>query len=75
MKGKQAILRYLETHLTFTMRYDDQLHHEERYRSGAVPQDCPGEQGLANGDLSPGDAERAGRHSTQLHQRNISGVP
>jgi hypothetical protein len=40
MKGKQAILRYLETHRTFTakdghrVRHDHQLHHEERYRSG-----------------------------------------
>lgn len=30
---------------------------------------------MANGDLSPVDAGRAGRHRAQLHQRNISGVP
>ena len=30
---------------------------------------------MANGDLSPGDAGRAGRDRAQLHQRNISGVP
>ena len=42
MKGKQAILRYLETHRTFTAKgcvrrvwYDHQLHHEECYRPGA----------------------------------------
>lgn len=57
------------------MRHDHQLHHEERYRSGAGPEDCAREQGLANGDLSPGYAGRAGWYGAQLHQRNISGVP
>jgi hypothetical protein len=66
MKGKQAILRYLETHRTFTAK---DVATEcgmtincitKNARSGAGPQDCPGEQGLANGDLSPGDAGRAG---------------
>lgn len=55
--------------------HDHQLHHEERYRSGAGPEDCAREQGLANGDLSPGDTGRAGRYRVELHQRNISGVP
>lgn len=54
--------------------HDHQLHHEERHRPGAGPQDCPCEQGLANGDLSPGDTGRAGWYRAQLYQRNISGV-
>ena len=57
------------------MWHDHPLHHEERYLAGAGPQDCTREQGLANGDLSAGDAERAGWYRAQLHKRNISGVP
>jgi hypothetical protein len=60
MKGKQAILRYLETHRTFTAKdvatecgmtincITKNALDLERAR-----QDCPREQGLANGDLSP----------------------
>lgn len=47
MKGKQAILLYLETHRTFTAKdvsaecgITHQLHHEERYRPGAGQEDC-----------------------------------
>ncbi len=57
------------------VRHDHQLHHQERYRSGAGQEDCAREQGLANGDLPPGDAGRARWYRAQLHQRNISGVP
>ena len=79
MKGNSALSRNApDLHREgcgHRVRHDHQLHHEERYRPGAGPQDCPGEQGLANGDLSPGDAGRASWYSAQLHQRNISGVP
>jgi len=57
------------------VRYDHQLHHEERYRSGKVSKNYPGEQGLANGDLSPGYTGRAGWYRAQLYQWDISGVP
>jgi hypothetical protein len=63
---KQAILR--ETHRTFTAK---DVATEcgmtincitERYRSGG-PARLSGEHGLANGDLSPGDAGRAGQRA------------
>lgn len=86
MKGKQAILRYLETHRTFTAKdvaaecgcrvwHDHQLHHEERSRAGEGQQARAHQQSLANGYLSPGYAGRAVRYRAQLQQWNISGVP
>lgn len=81
MKGKQAILRYLETHRTFTAK--------DVATECGLTINCITKNAI---DLVRarkivrvskvwrtvtyrGDARRAGWYRAQLHQRNISGVP